>query len=559
MADATSVTESNPLRQALPRARVPEPCAIVLFGSTGDLAHRKLVPALYHLARAGNLPSECAIVGFARRDWTDDDLRADYEKSLVKNGGSDFREIWPQFASRLVFTPGTFDDAESYRKLKEKLEELDRSHGTRGNRIFYLAVSPEFFSTIIAHLGEAGLIHPWQQDSPWSRVVIEKPFGRDLASAGRSIATSRACSTRARSIASTITWARRRSRTSWPSGSATASSSRSGTAGTSARCRSRWPRKSGMEGGRGAYYDTAGAIRDMVQNHMMQLLSLVAMEPPVDLSADAVRNEKVKVLQSLPHWKPEDVYRNVVRAQYAAGSIEGVEVPGYLNEKGVKPDSRTEPYVAMRLELNTWRWAGVPVLPPHGQAAAQAGHRDRHPVPQAPDRALRARGRRPQRGQPARPADPAERGGQPRLRGQDPRLAAEAPGSADGLPLRHRLRRPAAGGLRATAARRDARRPDPLHSHRRGRECMAVHHVDPRRLAAAGRPAAGDLCRRELGAGPRPMSCSKAGRSGEGSEGLGRVKPTDDDIRWVSPTYGCRDGVLDLACCPCGHDGQIKD
>jgi glucose-6-phosphate 1-dehydrogenase len=116
----------------------------------------------------------------------------------------------------------------------------------------------------------------------------------------------------------------------------------------------------GMAGGRGAYYDTAGALRDMVQNHMMQLLSLVAMEPPVDLSADAVRNEKVKVLQALPHWNPEDVYRNVVRAQYAAGSIEGVEVPGYLQEKGVKPDSKTEAYVAIRLELNTWRWAGIP-------------------------------------------------------------------------------------------------------------------------------------------------------------------------------------------------------
>ena len=152
MPEPTSVTDSNPLRQALPRARVPEPCAIVLFGSTGDLAHRKLMPALFNLARGGNLPSEWALVGFARRDWTDDDLRADYEKTLSKNGGSDFREIWPQFASRLVFAPGTFDDLESYRKLKDKLEELDRTHGTRGNRIYYLAVSPEFFSTIIAHL-----------------------------------------------------------------------------------------------------------------------------------------------------------------------------------------------------------------------------------------------------------------------------------------------------------------------------------------------------------------------------------------------------------------------
>ncbi len=134
--------------------------------------------------RGGNLPTECAIVGFARRDWTDDDLRADYKKTLGKNGNSDFHEVWPEFASRLVFSSGTFDDSEAYRKLKEKLEELDRTHGTRGNRIYYLAVSPEFFAPIIAHLGEAGLVYPWQQESPWSRVVIEKPFGRDLASAG---------------------------------------------------------------------------------------------------------------------------------------------------------------------------------------------------------------------------------------------------------------------------------------------------------------------------------------------------------------------------------------
>ena len=183
MPEPSSVPESNPLRQALPRARVPEPCAIVLFGSTGDLAHRKLVPALFHLARGGTCPAKYAIVGFARRDWTDDDLRADYEKTLSKNGGPDFREVWPQFASRLFFTPGTFDDPDGYQKLKEKLEEIDRTHGTRGNRVYYLAVSPEFFATIIGDLGEAGLIYPWQQESPWSRVVIEKPFGRDLASA----------------------------------------------------------------------------------------------------------------------------------------------------------------------------------------------------------------------------------------------------------------------------------------------------------------------------------------------------------------------------------------
>jgi glucose-6-phosphate 1-dehydrogenase len=360
MPEPASVSESNPLRQALPRARVPEPCAVVLFGSTGDLAHRKLVPALYHLFRGGNLPSECAIVGFARRDWTDDDLRAEYEKTLAKNGGPDFREVWPQFAGRIYFTPGTFDDPESYRKLKEKLEGLDRSHGSGGNRIYYLAVSPEFFATIIDHLGDAGLIYPRQQESPWSRVIIEKPFGHDLASAR---ALNRDIS---RVLDESQVY-----RIDHYLGKETVQNIQAFRFGNSI-FEPIWNRRHvgsvqitvaeevGMAGGRGAYYDTAGALRDMVQNHMMQLLSLVAMEPPVDLSADAVRNEKVKVLQALPHWKPEDVYRNIVRAQYAAGSIEGVEVPGYLQEKGVKPDSKTDAYVAIRLELNTWRWAGVP-------------------------------------------------------------------------------------------------------------------------------------------------------------------------------------------------------
>src|SRR5947209_1922199 len=131
MPEERTPTESNPLRQALPRTRVSEPCAVVLFGATGDLAHRKLMPALFNLARGGNLPSECAIVGFARRDWTDDDLRAEYKKTLAKEGGPEFESVWPQFASRIVFAPGTFDDAESYHKLKQKLEEVDRTHSTR--------------------------------------------------------------------------------------------------------------------------------------------------------------------------------------------------------------------------------------------------------------------------------------------------------------------------------------------------------------------------------------------------------------------------------------------
>ena len=185
MSDPASLPETNPLRQALPRTQVPEPCAVVLFGATGDLAHRKLVPALFQLAQGGNLPSECAIVGFARRDWTDDDLRAEYEKTPGQGGRRPRfpRGLGPVRQPAGLRRRGPSTTRAGYRRLKETLEELDRTHGTRGNRVFYLAVAPEFFATIIGHLGEAGLIYPWQQASPWSRVVIEKPFGHDLESA----------------------------------------------------------------------------------------------------------------------------------------------------------------------------------------------------------------------------------------------------------------------------------------------------------------------------------------------------------------------------------------
>ena len=359
MSDAEGA-DVNPLREGLSRTRVPDPCAVVLFGATGDLAHRKLFPALYNLALGGHLPAESAIVGYARRDWDDDAFRAEVEKTLKGPAGPDFAEVWPQFAPRLAFAGGTFDDESAYANLKAKLAQVDASHGTKGNRLYYLAVSPEYFQTIIEHLGKAGLINDPRGDGPWTRVVIEKPFGHDLASA--------------RTLNRDVTRVLDESqiyRIDHYLGKETVQNILALRFGNS-MFEPVWNRRHvagiqitvaeevGMAGGRGAYYDTSGAIRDMVQNHMMQLLCLVAMEPPVDLSADAVRNEKVKVLQALPRWTDADVAANVVRAQYTKGSIQGQEVPGYLEEKGIAPGSQTAPYVALRLTLNTWRWAGVP-------------------------------------------------------------------------------------------------------------------------------------------------------------------------------------------------------
>jgi glucose-6-phosphate 1-dehydrogenase len=352
--------DANPLREGLPRTQAPEPCTIVLFGATGDLTHRKLMPALYNLARAGHLPAESRIVGYARRDWDDETYRNEVEKTLRGAVGPDFDEVWPQFAPRIAFAGGTFDDESAFARLKTKLDSLDAAHGTKGNRLYYLAVAPEFFAPIIEHLGKAGLIYSPHQDGPWSRVVIEKPFGHDLKSA---LALNRDIS---RVLDESQVY-----RIDHYLGKETVQNILALRFGNS-MFEPVWNRRHvghvqitvaeevGMAGGRGAYYDTSGALRDMVQNHMMQLLCLVAMEPPVDLSADSVRSEKVKVLQALPRWTDADVAENVVRAQYGPGSIQGVEVPGYHQEKGIPPGSQTATYVAIRLTLNNWRWADVP-------------------------------------------------------------------------------------------------------------------------------------------------------------------------------------------------------
>ena len=341
MSGPTTTTESNPLRQALPRTQVPEPCAIVLFGATGDLAHRKLVPALFRLAQGGNLPSECAIVGFARRDWTDDDLprRVPEDPGQGSRAAPISRRSGRSSPAGLVFVPGTFDDPARLPPAQGAARARSTGRTARGGTASITwRCRPSSSRRSSATWAGGDLIYPWQQASPWSRVVIEKPFGHDLESAlalnlevshvldesqvyridhylGKETVQNILALRFGNTIFEPI-WDRRYVHS----------------------VQVTVAEEVGMAGGRGAYYDTAGTIRDMVQNHMMQLLSLVAMEPPVDLSAVAVRNEKVKVLQALPQWKPEDVYRNVVRAQYTAGSIHGTEVPGYRQEKGVAPD-----------------------------------------------------------------------------------------------------------------------------------------------------------------------------------------------------------------------------
>jgi len=344
--------------QSLP-SRVAKPCVIVLFGATGDLTHRKLLPALCHLAQSGQLANQYAIVGFARRDWTDDRFREEMAKSIASH--SVISGHWPEFARHLFMTQGNFDDLDSFTKLKSRLDQLDVEFGTQGNRLFYLATAPEYFSQIVENLGKADLIYPAQQTGPWSRVVIEKPFGHDSASAIQLHEDLSKWLTESQTY-----------RIDHYLGKETVQNILALRFGNTV-FESIWNRSHvasiqflvsetvGMSGGRGAFYDQAGAIRDMVQNHMMQLLGMICLEPPGDLSADSLRNEMVKVLQALPKWTAEDVAQNVIRGQYTAGVVDGEEVPGYVAERNVDPASTTETYVAMRLTLENWRWAGVPI------------------------------------------------------------------------------------------------------------------------------------------------------------------------------------------------------
>ncbi len=350
----------NPFREDLIARSAAEPCTIVIFGATGDLTHRKLIPALYHLAADGELPTGVKIIGFARREKTDEEFRDGLEEvhQKVSRSGHDQR-VWKSFVEAVSYHQSEFTDPDGYQRLANTLDEIDTVRGGKGNRLFYIASAPEFFDEILIQLKKAGLNKAG--DGCWARVIVEKPFGTDLGTAKH-----------LNQVVNATFHERDTYRIDHYLGKETAQNLMV-LRFANAIFEPLWNSKHishiqitcsenlGMEGGRGAYYDTAGALRDMVQNHLLQLLSLVAMEPPTDLSADGVRDEKVKVLRSLRKWDtPKKVAANVVRAQYIAGHVDGVPVPGYREEDRVDPASQTEAYVAVRLLIDTWRWSGVP-------------------------------------------------------------------------------------------------------------------------------------------------------------------------------------------------------
>jgi len=351
---------TNPFREDLVSRSRPEPCTVVIFGATGDLTHRKLVPALYNLAVDGELPSGVKIIGFARREKSDAEFRDGLEelnRKVSRSGHDD--AIWAPFAENIHYHTSEFTDADGYKRLAERLDAIDRERGGKGNRLFYIASAPEFFDDILINLKNAGLNQA--AEGCWARAIVEKPFGTDLATAkhlnevvNQTFAekdTYRIDHYLGKETAQNIMVLRFANAIFEPLWNSRFISHVQITCAENL----------GMEGGRGGYYDKSGALRDMVQNHLLQLLSLVAMEPPTDLSADGVRDEKVKVIRSLRQWDtPEKVAANVVRGQYVAGHIDGKPVPGYREEDRVDPESMTEAYVAVRLQIDTWRWSGVP-------------------------------------------------------------------------------------------------------------------------------------------------------------------------------------------------------
>ena len=338
------------------------PAQVVIFGASGDLTRRKLVPALASLAAQQRPARGFSVVGVARRAKTDEEFRAELRQGLPDELKRGFDELAP----RLHYQPGNIGEERDLATLAQRLESLARGGDT--GRLYYLSLKPDLFGTTVAHLSRVGLLTQREGERvAWRRVVIEKPFGHDLQSA-QSLNEELHEYLREDQIY----------RIDHYLGKETVQNLL-GFRFHNAIFEPIWNRHHvelvqvtvaesiGVEQGRGAYYDGTGALRDMLQNHMLQIVALIAMEPPAELDADAIRSEKVELLRAL-HWPDDqDVQQGTVRAQYGPGSIDGEQLVGYRDEEGVSPESQTETYVAARAEIDNWRWAGVPFLLRHGK------------------------------------------------------------------------------------------------------------------------------------------------------------------------------------------------
>jgi glucose-6-phosphate 1-dehydrogenase len=345
------------------------PCLMVIFGATGDLTKRKLIPALLNLAQDKMLSEQFAIVGFAANDFDTESFRHTLAEEMPKFAPDPIDlKMWDSLEERLYYVKGDFGDPEAFKRLQKQIEEADKAHNCGGNKFFYLAVAPRFFASIVDQLGNVGLTN--EDEGHWTRVIVEKPFGHDLESARQLNADLKKTLNEkqiyridhylGKETVQNVMVFRFTNNIIEPLWNRHYVDHVQITASETV----------GVEH-RGGFYETAGALRDMVPNHLFQLLTMTAMEPPISFDADEVRNKQAEVLHAIQPLSPEDVLTCMVRGQYAAGTIEGENVDGYRNEPDVSHVSNTETFVALKLSIDNWRWAGVPFYLRTGKRLAQ--------------------------------------------------------------------------------------------------------------------------------------------------------------------------------------------